>query len=72
MDGAEIVVLTPQQHAGLESARRQLGGQRAQVSRMKLDLRRIRELLSTPLPQPLSPTTRWPLNRIDHEVALEY
>ncbi|MBP0450702.1 hypothetical protein J5Y04_14280 [Kitasatospora sp. RG8] len=46
VDGVEVVVLTPEQHAGLESARRQLGGQQAQVARMKLDLHRGRQLLA--------------------------
>ncbi|MGW1173934.1 hypothetical protein ACWD4P_09430 [Kitasatospora sp. NPDC002543] len=45
MDGARFVLLTPEQYAGLESSRRQLGVQQAQVARMKLDLRRGRELL---------------------------
>ncbi|WP_194235863.1 hypothetical protein, partial [Streptomyces sp. CB01881] len=46
VDGVVVVVLTPEQHAGLESARRQLGGQQAQVARMKLDLHRGRQLLA--------------------------
>ncbi|MEV7189183.1 hypothetical protein [Kitasatospora sp. NPDC093102] len=45
LNGANVVVLTPEQHAGLESARRQLGGAQAQVARMKLDLHRERQLL---------------------------
>ncbi|MEU6233923.1 hypothetical protein [Kitasatospora sp. NPDC047058] len=45
VNGVAVVVLTPGQHAGLESARRQLGGAQAQVARMRLDLRRSQELL---------------------------
>ncbi len=45
LNGVDVVVLTPEQHAGLESARRQLGGAQAQVAGMKLDLRRGRQLL---------------------------
>ncbi|MBD0675834.1 hypothetical protein BU198_35370 [Streptomyces sp. CBMA156] len=45
MNGVDAVVLTPGQHAGLESARRQLGGAQAQVARMRLGLRRSQELL---------------------------
>ncbi|MFD8787993.1 hypothetical protein [Kitasatospora sp. NPDC059599] len=45
VDGTDVVLLTPEQHAGLESARRQLGGAQAQVARMRLDLHRALQLL---------------------------
>ncbi|MFF4926295.1 hypothetical protein ACFY4B_37475 [Kitasatospora sp. NPDC001261] len=45
LDGVDVVVLTPEQHAALESARRQLGGAQAQVARMRSDLQRGRQLL---------------------------
>ncbi|MER7769074.1 hypothetical protein [Kitasatospora sp. NPDC096140] len=45
LNGVDVVVLTPEQHAGLASARRQLGGAQAQVARMKLDLHRKSRLL---------------------------
>ncbi|MFG3224667.1 hypothetical protein ACGF07_07800 [Kitasatospora sp. NPDC048194] len=45
VNGVDVVLLTPGQHAGLESARRQLGGAQAHVARMRLDLRRSQHLL---------------------------
>lgn len=45
VDGVDVILLTPDQHAGLESARRQLGGAQAHVARLRLDLRRSQELL---------------------------
>ncbi|MFG2915141.1 hypothetical protein ACGF0D_19935 [Kitasatospora sp. NPDC048298] len=45
VDGVDVILLTPGQHAGLESARRQLGGAQAHVARLRLDLRRSQELL---------------------------
>ncbi|MFJ8431164.1 hypothetical protein ACIQ9P_07660 [Kitasatospora sp. NPDC094019] len=46
LNGVQVVVLTPEQYDGLEATRRQLGGLRTQVSRMKQELRRGRDLLS--------------------------
>ncbi|MGW4892886.1 hypothetical protein ACWEQL_11600 [Kitasatospora sp. NPDC004240] len=44
LNGVNVVILTPEQYAGLESARRRLGGAQAHVARMKLDLDRNRQL----------------------------
>ncbi|MFJ4094362.1 hypothetical protein ACIPYS_22500 [Kitasatospora sp. NPDC089913] len=46
LHGVQVVVLSPEQYDGLEANRRQLGGLRTQVSRMKQELHRGRGLLS--------------------------
>jgi hypothetical protein len=46
LEGESVVVLTPEEYAGLAQARRQVGGQASRISAMKRDLQTAAALLA--------------------------